>query len=155
MVWTPAFHGVGARRGGVVAMAMEQSQVLGAKIAGFPGYGDEDARRRSDELVRSYLGEALSDLRVRLAPLDGAVETRLDGLIQRSAVADQAAYEVYEQRARENAGLGAMTAADAGVLETADAASAVEAPDAASYLDRVAQALDARAAAMEGRVSCT
>lgn len=136
-------------------MAMEQLQVLGAKIAGFPGYGDEDARRRSDELVRSYLGEALSGLQARLQPLDEAIERRLDDLIVRSAFANQAAYEAFEERARERPQFDAIAAADARVVEAADAAAAVGTAGAAEYLDRVTQALDARDAAMEGGVSCT
>lgn len=136
-------------------MAMEQMQILGDKIAGFPGYGDEDARRRSDELVRSYLGEALAGLQARLQPLDGAVEARLGDLILRSAFTNQEAYEDYEERARKHPEFEAMAAADARAIEAADAAPAVEAAEAAGYLDRAAQALDARDAAMENRISCT
>lgn len=136
-------------------MAMEQWPLLGAKIVGFPGYGDEDARRRSDELVRSYLGEALSDLQARLQPLDEAIEKRLDDLIVRSAFVNQAAYGAYEERARERPQFDFIAAADARVVEAADAAAAVGAAGAADFLDRVTQALDARDAAMEAGISCT
>jgi len=136
-------------------MAMEHLQILGAKIAGFPGYADEDARRRSDELVRSYLGEALATLADRLRPLDGTVETRLGDLVMRSAFTNQEAYESYEERARESPGFDAMAAADVRTIEAADAAPSVEAAGMAAYLDRVSQVLDARDAVMEGGVSCT
>lgn len=130
-------------------------QVLGAKIAGFPGYGDEDARRRSDELVRSYLGEALADLQARVGSLDAATESRLGDLIVRSAFTNQEAYELYEERAREHPEFDGIASADARVVETADAASTVDAAGASTYLDRVAEVFDARDAVMENRVSCT
>lgn len=129
--------------------------MLGSKIAGFPGYADEDARRRSDELIRSYLGEALAALQARLHPVDGATGERLGDLILRSAFTNQEAFESYEERAREHPGFDPISAADAASVEAADAADGVEAAGLAAYLDRVAQVLDSRDAVMEGSVSCT
>lgn len=134
-------------------MAMEHLQILAAKIAGFPGYADEEARRRSDELVRSYLGEALAALQARLHPVEAG--ERLGDLILRSAFTNQDAFESYEERTREHPGSDAMPAADESTIEAADAADDVDAAGLAAYLDRVAQVLDARDAVMEGGVSCT
>ena len=56
---------------------MEPLEQLRAKIAGFPGYDGDLERRRSDEYVRSYLGEALADFAGRCT-LPAELQARVD-----------------------------------------------------------------------------
>jgi hypothetical protein len=135
---------------------MDALEQLRARIAGFPGYDDDFDRRRSDEFVRSYLGEALADLHVRCDSLSPELKQRIDALLLRVGFADQKSFA-----ARHGiAGMpsvansdNSVAAEDAAVVDVADAAGRVE-PDAVGrYLDEVAAVLDRRDAAMRAAAS--
>lgn len=129
---------------------MEPLELLKSKIAGFPGYADDTSRERSDELVRSYLGEALADLQTRLEPLADGVNQRVGDLLLRTGFVNQTAYRIYEDGARTRTDFGAIENADVAVVELAEDAPSVDAETLPSFLDRIAEALDARDAAMDG-----
>lgn len=126
--------------------------MLREKIAEFPGYDGDVERRRSDEYVRSYLGEALSDLGVRCA-LSDDVRARLDDLILRVGFADPHAFVNHHSHHTiaaepgESDG-GAVAAADAETIELADRAGTVDCAAAAAYLDDVGGLLGRREAAI-------
>lgn len=133
---------------------MEPLEFLRSTIADFPGYGNDDARRRSDELVRSYLGEAVAGLEARLEVSgDTPLQRRIGDVLLRVAFANQAAYKIYENAARANPDFDAMAAADARTVEVASRAGNTDAAQLSAYLDEVAGALDNRDAAMNGTVT--
>lgn len=130
---------------------MDPLQGLRAKIPNFPGYGDELARRHSDELVRSYLGEALVELAGRLAPLEADPGQRVDALLLRVGFADQQAF------ARHGCGpsLGercsqcdAVLADDVETIDLADRAPAIDASALPAYLAAAEQLLERRDATL-------
>jgi hypothetical protein len=130
---------------------MEALEFLKSKIAGFPGYARDDDRRRSDELVRSYLGEALADLEKCLgSSTDSTLAQKAGDLLIRVAFTNQHAYKAYENAARTNGDFDAMAAADASTVEVADRAASTDAPGFGTYLDEAAAALDRRDACMSG-----
>ncbi|HVN69746.1 MAG TPA: hypothetical protein VMU38_08875 [Candidatus Binatia bacterium] len=132
---------------------MEPLAQLRAKIAEFPGYDSALDRRRSDQFVRSYLGEALADLEARcqLAPEDRA---RVDALMLRVAFADPTAFDVHDGHAaaRANDG-GPIAAADAATVALAGEAATVNADSASRYLDGVTALLDRRDATLRAAAS--
>lgn len=130
---------------------MDSLEELREKIPGFPGYDGDLERRRSDGLVRSFLGEALADLTLRCGPLSAELTQRVDALLLRVGFADPKAFAVHNVFARMQASAGddgALAALDVAVLAVADQASTI-APDAvAQYLDDVTATLDRRDATM-------
>jgi hypothetical protein len=129
---------------------MDPLEQLRARIVGFPGYDGDLERRRSDEFVRSYLGEALADLDVRCSPAP-ELKQRIDALLLRVGFADQKSFATHPGLA----GMHALASAgnsvaieDAAVVEVADQAGSVEPDAVAGYLDEVAATLDRRDTAM-------
>ncbi len=129
--------------------AMGPFEELRAKIAGFPGYDGDLERRRSDEYVRSYLGEALAELAARGA-LPAELQQRVDELVLRVGFADPrdfASRHVIGAKNVADEG-GDVASADAATVELADRAASVDAASASRYLDDVAAVLDERDAAI-------
>lgn len=127
---------------------MTPTEFLSEQIAGFPGYADEDGRRMADELVRSYMGEALAELQVRLAPLDAATEGRIGDLLIRIGFTNQSAFRTFLEAARTRTDFDDVAAADQRVVEIADDAGTVDAAGLPAYLDTVVEAFDRRDAVM-------
>ena len=101
---------------------------LQSAIADFPGYGDDVSRERSDEFVRSYVGERLADLQQRLQPLDAALGDRIEALVLRSAFVNQAAYKLYDDgNDRSTINVDGVVTADAAAVAVADRASSIDA----------------------------
>jgi hypothetical protein len=128
---------------------MEPLERLRAKIAGFPGYDADLERRRSDEYVRSYLGEALTEFAER-APLSPEQRQRIDDLLLRVGFADPRDFATHQivvgNRSTEQT--DAMAAADEGTVELADRATSLDPASTNAYLDDVVATLDAREAAI-------
>jgi hypothetical protein len=128
--------------------SMEPLELLRKKITGFPGYATEIERRRSDEYVRSYLGEALADLAARQT-LSPEVVQRLDALVLRVSFADQQAFSRRVNVGTSGAGdEDAVAVADAATIELAERAATLEPAATNRYLEEVTAALDAREAAL-------
>lgn len=119
---------------------MEPLEQLREKIQGFPGYDGHLERRRSDEYVRSYLGEALTDMAARVA-LEPPVQSCVDALVLHVAFADPRAFNAHDGAGDTD---GAVAAADAATIDLADRASAIDAASAASYVVDVTAAIDRR-----------
>ena len=122
---------------------------LKAMIPQFPGYLDEAARRLSDELVRSYAGEALAGLMDRLRPLEAPMEARFDALLMRAGFANQSAFRGYGSAVLSPERSAAMLGADTLLVTLAQRAASVDIQSAPGYLDELAAAFDARDSAME------
>ena len=122
---------------------------LQAMIPQFPGYLDEAARRLSDELVRSYAGEALAGLVDCLRPLDTALEARFDAVLMRAGFANQGAFRGYESAVLSPERSAAMLRADTLLATLAKRAASVDIQSAPGYLDELVAAFDARDSAMQ------
>lgn len=120
---------------------------LRARIADFPGYDGDADRRRSDEYVRSYLGEALADLAARCT-LRAELKERVEALVLRVGFADPRAFAVHHLVGVKSSDEPEVAAADAATVEVADRAASVDSESAAGYLDEVAAVLDERDAAI-------
>ena len=128
---------------------MEPLEELRAKIAEFPGYDGDIERRRSDEYVRSYLGESLANLAPRGAvPVE--LRQRVDDLVLRVGFANPADFGARRSVAAANEAhdVSALAAADAATVELADRAASIEPAALGPYLDEVAVTLDRRDAAL-------
>ena len=135
---------------------MEPLEQLREKIEEFPGYDTHLERRRSDEYVRSYLGEALADMAARcsLAP---DVQACLDALLLRVAFADQKAFGTHDgpgAASQTNDG-GAVAIADAATIDVADEAKTLDPAFAGRFLGEVAALLDRRDAALRAAAAAT
>jgi hypothetical protein len=131
---------------------MEPIETLREKIAEFPGYDGDIERRRSDEYVRSYLGEALSELGARCT-LSSDLRGQLDELILRVGFADPHAFvnhHIVAPHAAANGG-GSVAAADAETVELADRAAGLDCAAAAAYLAAVKALLERRDAAIRAQ----
>lgn len=127
---------------------MEPLDFLRSKIAGFPGYDGDLERRHSDEYIRSYLGEALTEFAARCT-LTPELQARLDDLVLRLEFADPHDFAVRHNVAAKSVDDGgAVAAADAAGVELADRAVTFEPGAIAQYMDEVAALLDKRAAAI-------
>jgi len=123
---------------------MDALTELSQRIPSFPGYADEDARKLSDELVRSYLGERLTDLEYRLHLDDPAREDALESVIFRSEFVNQQVFRTYSEACMDDASAAAVSACDARVIDLADAAAKVDAASFDAYIGDVQAALDKR-----------
>jgi len=127
---------------------MNSLELLDERINDFPGYATDVDRRRSDELVRSFLGEMLADLQVKLAPLDPGVGEQIGDLMFRAGFTNQIAFRPYESASLDEAAIAEVAAADAQAVNLADVAATVRRDGLASFLGEVTAAFDARDAAM-------
>lgn len=122
---------------------MEPLELLRAKIQGFPGYDTALQRRHSDEYVRSYLGERLSEMATR-CELSPDLQTRLDALVLRVAFANPKDFNAHDVDGGPADDDGALAGRDAATIELADRADAIEPASVGTYLDDVTAALDRR-----------
>ena len=127
---------------------MDPLELLNERINDFPGYATDTDRRRSDELVRAFLGEMLADLQAKLAPLDDAVGGQIGELMFRSGFTNQIAFRPYESVELSEAGIEEIATADVRAIDLADVAATVRKDGLPSFLADVTEAFDARDAAM-------
>ncbi|MBV9028614.1 MAG: hypothetical protein JO311_08355 [Candidatus Eremiobacteraeota bacterium] len=127
---------------------MDALDRLHARIAGFPGYDADADRRRSDELVRSYLGEALAELAARNAALAAPLREQIDALLLRVGFASQRLFPSHADGIAMHSAETTVADADGGIVELADRASGLSPDGVAEYLQVVNDALDRRDAVM-------
>jgi hypothetical protein len=130
---------------------MDPLELLRAKIVGFPGYDGDLDRRRSDEFVRAYLGEALTELAARCEKLPPELQQRVDALLLRMEFADPKSFAMHRLVSNiptSSGDDGEVAGEDVAAVELADRATATDCGSVARYLDDVAAALDSREAAM-------
>ncbi|MBV9232841.1 MAG: hypothetical protein JO030_02255 [Candidatus Eremiobacteraeota bacterium] len=128
---------------------MEALDRLRARIGAFPGYDTDADRRLSDELVRSYLGEAVAELAARNPSLEAPMRQRIDALLLRLGFASQRWFPAHAAAIVRHGVDSAVVDADAAVIELADRAASVPGDGVAAYLDEVDKALDRRDATMQ------
>lgn len=127
---------------------MDALAAIQARIPQFRGYATLDARREDDELIRSYVGEALAALEAdRIGAVAGR-EAVLENLVIRAGFANQLAFRPFEYANLDDARLEAVEAADLALLEAADRLKAATGSDAGPIVDEIAAGFDARDALM-------
>jgi hypothetical protein len=127
---------------------MDAIASIKARIPEFGGYADLVARRDDDELVRSYLGEALATLNADHPDFFADRSETYEDLIIRAGFMNQAAFHAFEYAKLDPAHLDGVAQADLAMLDLADRASTVAAGEVAGYLDELTAAFDRRDAAM-------
>ena len=130
---------------------MDPLELLREKFVGFPGYDGDLDRRRSDEFVRAYLGEALTELAARCGELPPELQQRVDALKLRMEFADPQVVRDAPARFERSCELrddGKVAEEDVAAVELADRASATDCGSVARYSDDVTATLDSREAAM-------
>jgi hypothetical protein len=128
---------------------MDALAVLRSKIPSFPGYSDEDSRRLSDKLVRSYLGETLALLQDRLSPGDPSIRERLADVILRAEFTNQVAFKAFEYVGLDDAHVDEIAECDVALIELADRAAEIGDPALSTYLNEIRAAFDERDRVME------
>jgi len=129
---------------------MDAIESIKARIPQFGGYADLEARRDDDELVRSYLGEALATLNANHPDFFADRSETYEDLIIRAGFMNQAAFHAFEYVKLDPARLEAVAQGDLALLDLADRAPAVAAGEVAGYLADLTAAFDRRDAAMTG-----
>ncbi len=127
---------------------MDAIESITARIPQFRGYDDLEARRDDDELVRSYLGEALATLNANHPDFFVERSDAYENLIFRAGFMNQAAFRAFEYAKLDRSHLDTIAANDCAMLDLADRAPAIAAGQLAGYLDDLTAAFDRRDAAM-------
>lgn len=130
---------------------MDDADAIRAQIPNFPGYATLPDRRLADELVRSYLGEALSELAARHPDFFADAHDGYQRLLMRASFMNQLAFHAFEYSDGDAVRQAAVAAGDRAIVTVADRSSVVEAAGIPAYLDDVTAAFDGRDAAMEGK----
>ncbi len=127
---------------------MDALDEIRAKIPQFPGYDDDTARRLSDELVRSYLGEALALLREQHPDFFAQGSDAFEALVLRAGFMNQQAFHAFEYQHLDSDGLSVVAEDDRTLVELADRAHNITAADLPAFLDDLTAAFNRRDAVM-------
>jgi hypothetical protein len=127
---------------------MDAIESIKARIPQFAGYEELEARRDDDELIRSYLGEALATLNANHPDFFADRSDAYENLIIRAGFMNQAAFRAFEYAKLDPTHLDAVAQNDRAMLDLADRAPAVAAGEVAGYLDDLTAAFDRRDNAM-------
>ena len=123
---------------------MTDLESLRQRIAGYADYANADSRHQVDKQIRAYLGEALSEARERLKPVEALVE-RIDGLILRCEFSDQRVIKAADHARFDRALIDRVHEVDREIVESADRIRAAATLDElAAQLDLAARYLDER-----------
>lgn len=128
----------------VVRREMNALEAIRAKIPAFPGYDDEASRMKSDELVRSYAGEALVRLNVNHADYLSQQADEYGDLLLRCGFANQEAFKPYQHAKLSAAQIEALAECDAALIEVAGRAASIERGDLDAYVKDMRDAFDRR-----------
>lgn len=98
-------------------------------------------RRLSDEMIRSYVGEAVADASARL---DRGMSDRVGALLMRAGFINQAAFGHFEYAKVTDEALARLLASDFALCALADRGKAVSASDFDTWITRIETGFDAR-----------
>jgi len=127
---------------------MDATASIKERIAQFRGYATLDARRDDDELIRSYVGEALAALEADHMDYFPGREAELQNLVIRAGFMNQMAFRAFEYAKSDPTRLEPLVATDLELLDLADKAKVVAAADAGALVDAIVAAFDKRDAFM-------
>ena len=123
---------------------MTDLEYLRSRVPGYADYANADARHEVDKQIRAWLGEALSEVRERLAP-SGALAERLDGLILRCEFSDQRVIRAADHATFDPGLVDRVHALDRAIVDVADRIREVTSnDDLSAVLDDAARLLDER-----------
>jgi hypothetical protein len=114
------------------------------RIPGYLAYASESERHDSDMRVRAYVGSRLANARVRLAPLDAAVEQALDEVQYRCMFTDQAFVKKFEHASLDAAMEAGLVRADRNALALGERLETCDKPALADIVREIAAQLDYR-----------
>jgi hypothetical protein len=118
-------------------------------VPGYAGHADAAARRLSDQQVRAFVGEILTDLQDRL-PVGDSRE-RYETLLMRCEFADQHVIRAIEEdRFAKADAVAAVEEYDRKLAAAGGACRTVDAEGLAGCLDALERAFAERAAGIEG-----
>lgn len=128
--------------------ALEQ---IRASIPDFEGYGDEQSRALSDERIRSYLGERLSDFEDEHPQWLEACRDAFERLVFRCEFVNQDAFKPFEHVPADDPRIAQLLDADARVVSLADRLATLQETEVPEFVRLANELLDVRDAAMRGR----
>lgn len=127
---------------------MDTLNGLRSKIAEFPGYSSQTDRRRSEELVRAYLGEALVELERRTDPLPSTTRATLDSLVLRTAFVNLSVFRAFENEPVDDVAVDRVASSDLGTVALADRVADIDPALLDVFLEEAHRLLDDRDATM-------
>lgn len=128
---------------------MDALERIRSFIDGFAGYAEPDHRKISDEQIRAFVGEALTELpAVEVDNLTADERSHYDRVLLRCEFINQDVFHVFDSNPTAER-IQATMLADIVVVEVASALKAVESPGFDGLLIRLNEAFDGREAAMQ------
>jgi hypothetical protein len=123
---------------------MTDLAIIRTCIPTYADYANEDARHEVDKQIRAWIGEALSDARVRISP-SGGVGERLDGMVLRCEFSDQRVIRAADHARFDQTLIDRVHQLDRELIEMSGRVRAASNEDElSSALDEVARLLDER-----------
>ena len=127
---------------------MDELERIRSFIDGFAGYAEPDHRKISDEQIRAFVGEALTELpAVEVDNLTADERSHYDRVLLRCEFINQDVFHVFDSNPTPER-IQATMLADIVVVEVAAALKAVESTGFNGLLIRLSEAFDGREAAM-------
>lgn len=128
---------------------MDALERIRSFIDGFAGYAEPDHRKISDEQIRAFVGEALTELpAVDVDNLTADERSHYDRVLLRCEFINQDVFHVFDSNPTPER-VQATMLADIVVVEVAAALKAVESAGFNGLLIRLNEAFDGREAAMQ------
>lgn len=120
---------------------MDASDAIRARIPTFPGYANEKGRRLCDELVRSYVGEAVAEVSARL---DQGMSDRVGSLLMRAGFINQSAFTGFENAKIGDDAITRLLVCDLTLCTLAEKGSKISPNDFDAWISRIESSLDVR-----------
>ena len=124
---------------------MDASDAIRARIPSFPAYTSETGRRLSDELIRSYVGEAVAEASARL---DQGMSERVCALLMRAGFINQTVFVGFEYANVNADGMTRLLVRDLTLCSLADKGRSISAQDFDAWISSIEVGFDARDAVM-------
>ncbi len=115
------------------------------RIPRYGDYSDETTRHLTDEYVRAYVGERLTDVRDRLdGELDAAARKKLEELLWRCEFTDQVFIRWIDHARLEAPAVAQLHQIDRTLIELADRLESAGAPEVCALFDQMDIAFERR-----------